>query len=326
MRLTKKRLALLTILLTIIYFIPMLFLPESIVGARAENMLLFAPKIFFLSLTAAIVTAIILILIFKRSFITWQFTSFNRYKHLLRLLVKRDFISRYRKSILGVLWSLLNPLLTMLVMTLVFSYIFRFQIENFPVYLLSGQIIFGFFNESTTLAMGSVIANESVIRKIYVPKYIFPCSRVLSSLVNLMFSFIAFLLVFIVTQAPFHWTMVLLPIPIIYTFVFSLGISMLLSSMAVFFRDLTYLYGVFITLLMYLTPLFYPVEILPERILPFMGFNPIYHFVDYTRDVALRGVVPDLWANMVCIGFALAALCCGVYVFMSQQDKYILYL
>ena len=324
--LTKKRLALLTVILAIIYFILLLLLPDSIIGTRAENMLLYAPKIFFLALTAAITTAMILILIFKRSFIRWQLVSFNRYKHLLRLLVKRDFISKYRKSVLGILWSLLNPLLTMLVMTLVFSYLFRFQIENFPVYLLSGQIIFGFFNESTTLAMSSVITNEGVIKKIYVPKYIFPLSRVLSSLVNLAFSLVAFLLVFIITRAPFHITMLLLPIPIIYTFVFSLGIAMLLSSLAVFFRDLTYLYGILLTLVMYLTPLFYPIEIIPEQMQPFMGFNPLYHFVDYARDLALRGVVPDLWSNMVCIGFALAALCCGLYVFMRQQDKYILHL
>ena len=324
MFLTKKRLAQLTALLTIAYFILMLFLPESIVGKRAGNMLLFAPKVFFLSFTAAVVTAIILIFIFKRNFITWQFTSFSRYKHLLRLLVRRDFISRYRKSILGVLWSLLNPLLTMLVLSFVFSYLFRRSIENFPVYLISGQLIYNFFSESTRQAMTSVIRSEGIIKKIYVPKYIFPAARVLSSLVNVAFSFLAFLLVFIVTGAPFRWTMLLLPIPIFYTFVFSLGVSMLLSSLAVFFRDLQYLYGVFLLLLMYLTPIFYPVEILPDNFVPIIGFNPLYHYVDYFRDLAMRGTVPDLWSNMVCIGFALAALCCGVYVFIDKQDKYIL--
>jgi len=326
MLLTKNRLALLTILLTIIYFIPLMFLPESLVVTRAEKMLLFTSKILFLSMTAAITTAVILIFIFKQDFIRWQIKSFQSFKHLLRLLVKRDFVIRYRKSVLGVLWSMLNPLLIMLIMTIVFSYLFRFQIENFPVYLLSGQIIFGFFNESTTQAMGSVIANEGIIKKVYIPKHIFPVAKVLSSLVNLLFSFLAFLLVFIITQAPFQWTMLLLPIPIIYTLVFSLGIAMLLSSMAVFFRDLIYLYGVFITLLMYMTPLFYPVEIIPERFQPLMGFNPIFHFVDYFRDLVLRGIVPDLWSNAVCIGFALTTLCCGTYVFMSQKDKHVLYL
>ena len=326
MQLTKKRLAMLTILLTIIYFIPMLFLPESVIGARAENMLLFAPKIFFLSMTAAIATAVILMFVFKRSFVLRQFATFGRYRHLLMLLVRRDFISRYRKSVLGVLWSLLNPLLTMLVMTMVFSFLFRRSIPNFPVYLLSGQIVFGFFSESTNRALGAVVSNEGLIKKIYIPKYIFPMSRVFSSLVNFFFSFIAFLLVFVITRAPFHWTIFLIPIPVIYTFVFSLGVSMLLSSLSVFFNDLTYLYHIFITLLTYLTPLFYPVDILPDQMIPFMGFNPLYHFVDYTRSLVLYGVVPDLWSNMVCIGFALASLCCGTFVFMSQQEKYILHL
>ena len=326
MLLTKKRLAIITIALTVLYFIPMLFLPESIVGARADNVLLFAPKIFFLSMTAAITTAAILIFIFKRDYIRLQLASFNRFRHMLVLQVKRDFVSRYRKSVLGILWSLLNPLLTMLVMTLVFSYLFARNIENFPVYLLSGQIIFGFFNESTTQAMGSIISNEGLIKKVYIPKYIFPAARVISSLVNLVFTFLAFLLVFIITGAQFHWTMLMVPIPIIYTFVFSLGVAMLLSSMTVFFRDLLYLYGIFITLLMYLTPLFYPIEIIPERFRPFMGLNPMYQLIDYFRALTLHGTVPDLWSNMVCIGFALAALCCGTYVFMSKQDRYILYL
>ncbi|MCL1829653.1 MAG: ABC transporter permease [Oscillospiraceae bacterium] len=324
--LTKKKLAFLTVLMAALFFTLMLFLPESVVGTRAENTVVFATKIGFLSMTAAMTAAAVLILIFKRDFVRRQVLTFNRFKHLLRLLVKRDFVSRYRKSVLGVLWSLLNPLLTMFVMTLVFSYLFRFQIENFPVYLLSGQIIFGFFSESTTLAMGSVVTNESIIKKVYVPKYIFPLARVFSSLVNLAFSFLAFLIVFLVTRVPFRLTMLLLPIPIIYTFVFSLGVAMLLSSMAVFFRDLTYLYGIFITLLTYLTPLFYPVEILPERMIPIIGFNPMYHFIDYFRDLALRGVIPGLWSNAVCAGFALAALCCGTYVFMSKQERYILYM
>ena len=326
MVLTKKRLALIAVLLTIIYSALLFFLPESIIGSRAENILLFAPKIFFLGLTAAITTSVILMFIFKRDFVRWQMTSFNRFKHLLKQLVRRDFVSRYRKSILGVLWSLLNPLLTMLVITMVFSYLFRRQIEFFPVYLLGGQLVYGFFNESTTRAMNSIISHEGILKKIYVPKYIFPMSTVLSSLVNVAFSFIAFIIVFVAVRAPFRWTMLLLPIPIIYTFVFSLGVAMLMSSLAVFFRDLTYLYSIFTLLLMYLTPIFYPVDILPDRVIPLIGFNPLYHFVDYFRALSLNGTVPNLWSNMVCIGFSLAALCCGVYVFMSQQDKYILYL
>lgn len=326
MGLTKKRMAALTILMTFVYFSLLMFLPQEIVGERGENMLLFVPKLLFLGITAAIVTAIVLILIFKREFIKWQLMSYNRFKHLLKLMVKRDFQTRYRKSFLGVLWSLLNPLLTMLVMTIVFSYLFRFQIPNYPVYLLSGLVIFGFFSETTTQSMNSVIDGEAIIKKVYVPKYIFPLSKVFSSLVNLFFSLVAFILVALITGAPFHWTILLIPIPIIYVFVFSLGMSMLLSSLAVFFRDLIYLYGVILTLWTYLTPLFYPVEIIPEWAQPLMGLNPMYHFVAYFRSLALDGVIPGLWPNLVCLGFAMAFLVGGAYVFASKQDRFILYL
>ena len=325
MALTKKLSMIITLVLALMYFVPLLFLPESIIGHRDENLLLFVPKILFLAITAAIVTMVIIVFIFRGDYITLQLQIFSRFRHYLRLLVKRDFVSKYRKSILGVLWSLLNPLLTMLVMTLVFSHVFRFQIENFPVYLLGGMLIYSFFNESTTLAMTSVIASEGIVKKIYVPKYMFPLARVTSSLVNLLFSLIAFLFVVIVTGVPFKWTMLLIPIPIIYTFVFSLGVAMLVSCLAVFFRDLTYLYGVFMLLLMYMTPLFYPVEgTIPDWFIPYYGLNPIYHFVDYFRSLTLWNTIPDLWSNMVCIGYALSALCIGTYVFIRQQDKFIL--
>jgi ABC-type polysaccharide/polyol phosphate export permease len=245
---------------------------------------------------------------------------------LLSLLIKRDFIARYRKSVLGVLWSLLNPLLTMLVMTTVFSYLFKRDIQNFPVYMLSGQLIYGLFKDSTTEGMNSIIRNEGMIKKIYIPKYIFTLSKVLSSLINTVFSLLAFLIVFVVTGAKFHWTFILIPIPIMYVFVFSFGVAMLLSAMAVFFRDLTYLYGILTLLLMYMTPIFYPATIIPNWLEPYYGLNPLYQFLTYFRNLALYGIIPGLWDNLVCIGFSLCAFCIGVYVFMTKQNKYILHL
>ena len=281
---------------------------------------------FFLAMTVSITIMFCLILIVKRENVKKQWAVIRRFRHLLLLMVKRDFVTRYRRSVLGILWSLLNPLLTMLVLTMVFSFIFRWEIDNFPVYLLSGQIIFGFFSESTSQAMGSVLGNASVITKVYVPKYIFPVSRILSSLVNLGFSFVAFLLVVLITGAPFHWTILLVPIPVTLLFIFSLGVGMMLSSIAVFFRDMSYIYGVFITLLSFLTPIFYPVSILPEPVFHLIHFNPLFHFVNYFRALAIDGVVPGLWVHVICIGFALFALCGGLYVTVSKQDKYILYL
>jgi len=326
MALTKKTVALLAVVLTMAYFTVLFFLRESIFAERHDGWLLFAPKLLFLAMSAAITTCFILILIFKREFIAAQKATYNRYKHFLYMMVRRDFLARYRMSVLGVLWSLLNPILTMLVTTMVFSYLFRFQIEYFPVYFFSGQLIFSFFSESTTLSMNSVLGAGGVIKKIYIPKYIFPVSKVLSSLINLFFMFIAFLVIFAIMGVPFRWTMLLIPIPLIYTFVFALGVGILLSSMAVFFRDTMYLYGVLLTMWMFLTPIMYPVEILPAWLLPYYGFNPMYHFVIYFRTVAMYGGVPDLWSNLVCLSFALASVCVGTYVFMTKQDRFILYI
>ena len=323
MKFTKKRVAMLTVIMTVVFFIPLFFMPESIVGDRPDHLLLFIPRILFLAVTAAITVACILIFVFRREFIMGQLFAFSRYKYYMGLMIKRDFISKYRKSMLGILWSMLNPLLMMLVMYIVFSQVFRFEIPHFPVYLFSGQLIFNFFSASTSEAMTSIINNEAVIKKIYVPKYIFPLTKVISASVNMGFTFIAFLVILSFSGIGFHWTQLLVPIPIFYTFIFSLGIAMLVSSIAVFFRDLIHLWGVAMQVLFFLTPIMYPIHIIPDRIMPFYWFNPMVHFVEYFRQLVMHGTVPSLWANMVCIGFALASFCIGTYVFMLNKDKYI---
>jgi len=324
MVLTKGKAVIFTLILTVLYFVVLLFLPESIVGDRGDHLLLFLPKIMFLAGTAGIVTVLVFAYFNRREYFSIQMQVFMRYRHFLKLLVKRDFITKFRKSVLGVLWSLLNPLLTMTVMTIVFSFLFRDGIENFPVYLLSGLIIYNFFSESTSIAMSSIINSEGTIKKVYVPKYVFPLARVTSSLVNLGFSMLAFFLVFIVTGESFKWTLLLIPLPILYTYVFALGVAMFMSCLAVFFRDLTYLYGVCMLMLFYLSPVIYPVSILPDWVIPYYGLNPLFQFIEYFRSLTIYGIVPDLWENMVCIGFALFALCMGTFTFMKQQDKFIL--
>ena len=132
--------------------------------------------------------------------------NFSKYRPLIRELVTRDLKVKYRRSVLGYMWSILNPLLMMLLQTLVFSYMFRFDIPNFPLYLICGNTLFNFFNESTNMGMGSVLGNASLIKKVYVPKFIFPISRVVSSFVNLLFSLAAILLVMLITRSPFYWT------------------------------------------------------------------------------------------------------------------------
>ena len=329
MALTKKRVVLVTIFLTVVYFAILFFLPEELIGGRGDNVLRFTPRILFISAAMSILTAFVLIFIFKRDFIAWQKIAFNRYKHYLWLLIKRDFATRYRKSILGVLWSVLNPVLNMLVLAFVFQYVFRWYMPgvSMAVYILTGQFIFNFFSESTTLSMTSVITSEGVIRKVYVPKWVFPLSKVCSSLVNMGFSLIAVLVVVAVTGSPFHWTMFLIPIPMIFIFVFALGFAMLMSSLTVFFRDLTHLYTVGLTMWMFLTPIIYPISIIEEQhesILAIYGLNPMLHFVNYMRLLTIDGVFPGLWNTLVCASTALIALSVGTYVFMRQQDKFLL--
>lgn len=257
--------------------------------------------------------------------ISASFRRLNQYKPLVNELVVRDLKIKYRRSFLGYLWSLLNPLMMMAVMSLVFSYMFRFDIPNYPLYLICGQTLWTFFNESTNMAMQSVIGNGALIRKVYIPKYIFPISRVLSSFVTMSFSLAAILIVMLVTRVPITWNMLLLPIPLILLLVFCMGIGMILSALAVYFRDILHLYSVLVMAWMYVTPIFYPVSALPENVAFLFQYNPMYHYVTFFRDVVLYGSFPawNLWTG--CIMFSALALIAGIMVFRKLQRNFILY-
>lgn len=253
-------------------------------------------------------------------------SAFLRYKWLLYELVSRDLKLKYRRSVLGYLWSLMNPLLMMLVISAVFSYIFRFEIENFPIYLLTGQIIFSFYSEATNAAMTSVLYGGGLLRKVYIPRYILPMSRVLSSFVNLLFSLMAIVIVLIITKTSITPAILLFPIPLFYTLLFSFGVGMMLSVLAVFFRDVIHLYGVLIMAWMYFTPIFYPVSILPELPRMLMQFNPLYHLVECFRSVVLYGRAPSLETHLYCLGFSLASIVIGTIVFKKKQDRMMLFI
>lgn len=262
---------------------------------------------------------------FSKGYVKEKMEGFRRFTPLLRELVVRDIKVRYRHSALGLVWTVLNPLLMMVVITIVFSTLFKQNIPNFPIYYLSGSLIFAFNSESTTTALNSIISNASLIKKVYIPKYLFPLSNVLSGLVNLGFSLIAMFIVMLITDAPFHATLLLLPIPIFYTFLFSVGLGILLSAVTVFFRDIAHFYSVFILAWTYFTPIFYPVEILPDAVMKLMRLNPMYHLVTYMRSLVLYGVFPSLKENLLCLCLGLLMLALGLFVFYKKQDKFVLY-
>lgn len=262
---------------------------------------------------------------FNKSYVKEKMEGFRRFTPLLRELVVRDIKVRYRHSVLGLVWTVLNPLLMMVVITIVFSTVFKQNIPNFPIYYLAGSLIFSFNSESTTTALSSIYSNASLIKKVYIPKYLFPLANVLSGLVNLGFSLIAMFIVMLVTGAPFHATLLLLPIPIFYTFLFSAGLGILLSAITVFFRDIAHFYSVFILAWTYFTPIFYPVDILPDAAMKLMQLNPMYYLVTYMRSLVLYGVFPSLKENLLCLCLGLLMLALGLFVFYKKQDKFVLY-
>lgn len=252
-------------------------------------------------------------------------TMLEQYKPLLDELVLRDIKIKYRRSFLGYLWSLLNPLLMMGVMTLVFSYMFRFDIPNYPLYLICGQTLWSFFNESTNMAMHSVIANGPLIRKVYIPKFIFPISRVLSSFVTMTFSLIAILIVMLVTKVRLSFALLLAPVPLLCLLVFSMGVGMAVSAFAVYFRDTIHLYGVLTTAWMYMTPVFYPVSILPEGIAMLLKLNPLYHYLTFFRELVVYANVPAIGTWIASIASSLAVFAVGLLFFRKLQRNFILY-
>lgn len=254
----------------------------------------------------------------------WQ--HFQRYKPLLRELVVRDLKVKYRRSFLGYLWSLLNPLLMMAVMTFVFSYMFRFDIENYPLYLICGQTLWAFFNESTNMAMYSVLGNGALIKKVYIPKFIFPMSRVVSSFVTMSFSLGAILIVLLVTRAPLYWQALLFPIPLVLLLIFSMGVGMILSALSVYFRDITHLYSVITLAWMYATPVFYPTSSMPPEVVAVLKLNPMYYYLDFFRQLVLYGTIPSTVTWAICIFASLLTLAIGLIVFRKLQRNFILYL
>lgn len=244
---------------------------------------------------------------------------------ILRSLVSKDFKLKYRRSMLGVLWSVLNPLLMMIVLTAVFSTVFRFNIENFPLYLILGQTLFTFMSDATSSAMSSIIDSAPLIKKIRINKALFPLEKVSFALVNFMVSLIAVVAVMLFFKVVPAVNILWLPFLLLTIFLFSLGIGLLLAALSVFFRDVMHLWSVLLTAWTYATPLFYPVEILPEWAVPIMNANPMYYYVSFFREIALYGSAPTLEQIAICLFCGVGALIVGFAVFKKQEKKFILY-
>lgn len=250
--------------------------------------------------------------------------NFKKFQPLLTELVARDVKNKYRKSVLGVLWTVLNPLCMMAIMSVVFSNLFKFDIENYGVYILSGQVIFNFYSEATTTAMSAMMDNASLMKKVYIPKYLFVMSRILSSIINVLASHCALMIVMMVMRVELSWTVILFPIPMILLVVFCFGLGLVLATVAVKFRDIMHLYSVFVTGLMYLTPVIYSMSLLPDWLKNIVRLNPIANYLQIYRDVMLNCKLPDMGEIGLAVVEAVVMLLIGILVFHKKQDTFIL--
>lgn len=262
----------------------------------------------------------------KTSYLVSAILALRHYRFLIRQLVSRDFKTKYKRSFLGMVWSFLNPLLTMMVQYFVFSTIFRADIPFYAAYLLIGVVLFNFFNEVCNMSLFSILGNASLITKVYMPKYIYPLTRVLSSVINLGIALIPMVLVCLITGVQFKKSAILALFFILCLMIFCMGMAFLLSSAMVFFRDTQFLWSVFSMLWMYATPIFYPESILPEDFRFVLKVNPLYHFLKSVRICILDGISPEPNAYFQCLLIALAVLGFGAWVFKKCQDKFVLYL
>lgn len=233
----------------------------------------------------------------------------------------REIKRKYARSVLGIIWSVLNPLLSMVVISMVFSTMFRRSIQNFPIYYLTGQIFWTLFQTSTTASMTALVDNRSLLLQAKLPKQVFMLSRIYTALVNFAYTCIAYVLMLLVFQVPLNPVMPLFLVAVILMVLFSMGIGYALATAYVFFADIRYLYGVFLTFLMYLSAIFYPVDALPEAMQRVIGVNPVYVMIAFARQSILEGTVPEPIEWVKALAWSIGSLVVGLLIFKTNENK-----
>lgn len=247
-----------------------------------------------------------------------------RYRDLVLALVARELKVRYRRSAIGFLWTMLQPLLMMLVLQVVFSSIFRMQLDfgNYPVYALAGLLFWNFFSQSILASMNSLRGNAPLLRKLPIPKEVFPLATVISGIINLCLALVPLLLILIITGHRLTTALFFLPVSILLAGLFTLGAGLLLSPLSVFFSDVVEMVGVVLSILMYMTPVIYPMSILEgSKYLPLVRFNPVRSILEVFRDPIYQGEIPPLTHLAVCAGIAVGVFVIGAFVFRRSSDR-----
>ncbi len=250
--------------------------------------------------------------------------KFKRYQFVFTELVKRDFKAKYKRSVLGVLWSMLAPLFTLLIMNFMFGNFFGRTQEYYTIYLFSGWLIFQYYNDATNGGMNALMANAYIFSKVKVPKYLFLFSRITSSSINFLLTLLIYFAFVIAYKLPITWRFFTLIFPVICMFILILGVGLILSALFVFFKDIQYLYTVFTTAIMYATPIFYTTDILGDKAWIFY-FNPLYYYVTYFRSVVIDGIIPSLRFHVIMLLLSLLLFGIGCWMYKKYNYKFLYY-
>lgn len=253
-------------------------------------------------------------------------TPMQKHWFLFQELVKRDFKKKYKRTVLGMGWSILSPLLQLLVLKLVFSDLFGNRTEHFTTYLFCGVLVFNFFAEATRGGMSSLISNASIFSKVNVPKYLFLLSKNVSAVINFALTLVLFFLFCLLDRIPFHWDFLGLLYPVCCLILFNIGVGMILSALYVFFRDISYLYDVFIMLLRYLSAIFYQIDRFGSDIQRIFLLNPVYCFIKYFRIVTLEGHLPSPAFHLLCAVYTIVVLLIGAVMYKKLNRKFLYYI
>ncbi len=248
----------------------------------------------------------------------------NRF--LFEELVKRDFTKKYKRTVLGMLWSILGPLMTLGVMALVFTQFFGRNMEHYIIYLFCGNLLYSYFKESTGTGMTALYDNSAIFSKVNVPKYMFLLSKNVSTLINFGINLLVLFLFCIIDGVDFSWKFVMLIFPVGCLVVFNLGMGLILSAFYLMFRDMKYLYDIFTMLLMYVSAIFYSVDVYSEKIQQLFNLNPIYVYISYFRQIILEGSIPSLTLHILAVVYALIALGVGALIYKKKNYKFLYYI
>ncbi len=247
----------------------------------------------------------------------------KQYQFLFEELVKRDFQKKFKGTVLGAVWSILSPLLTLTVMRLVFTQFFGRNTPFYTTYLFAGNLVFSYFKESTNGGMSSLISNKGIITKVNIPKYMFLLSSNVSSLLNFLLTMILFFIFAAIDGVPFAWRFFMLIYPTIWLVVFNLGMGLILSALFVFFKDTSYLYNVFTMLLMYMSAIFYKVDAFPPSVQRLFLLNPMYIYIKYFRIIVIDGNIPSLMYHVLPAGYALVVLAAGAFMYKHFNQRFL---